>query len=123
MECYILKICDGEHSSLGIANAYDFHQLLSSAHAIACLENLPSSIMVAHKRHWTPYILRRIVNEAPDSQDGNGVTTLCSHFLIFMHEASRNDNIEAFIDVLHDLVAWLYMNYEPSQILDANDND
>jgi hypothetical protein len=120
MQFYLSKISDGELSTLGIADAYDLHQVLSSAHSIACLENLPSSIIRTHGRNWTPSTLRRIVNEAPDSQDGNGITTLCSHFLIDMHEASSKEQIKKFVAILHDLVAWLYLNYDSSQNLDSD---
>ena len=124
MEEAISDICSLDQSgALGHAGAYDLCRVLSSANGIANLEGLESSIWRKHQHDWNSDTLRRIVNEAPD-HDGNGVTaTLCSRFLLSMHAASSNDHIQAFIAILHGLVAWLYLNYDPFQSLESEEEE
>lgn len=128
---YMEKILERkDRTHLGIAASYDLHEVVSHGHGIAYDKGLPSSIFQLHQNDWTSKTLGKIVNEArrPGSssnnqQDGNGVSTLCQSFLLSMHAALSNDDIFAFIGILHALVSWLYLNYDQVQSIDSADED
>ena len=108
-----------EPVSLGPAGSYDLRELLLVGHELAKEFGLPSSIFQLHKDVWTFKTLGKIVNEV---EDGNGATTLCQRFLLSMHAASSNDDMAAFVAILHALVSWLYLNYHEDQGIDSDED-